>query len=179
MAEYYPTALIIKGLQVPIRKIVMSKSPQAIDSQQTAASIAKLTIQMDALTITYEEQSRVVNSCQVSPTHRRNKYISGKHHAQQDIQVTVLTSTQTTRESHNESPVVTSGNHNNNINSFLVNNSSMKLKEPPAIIKGGESDFSKSYWLARSSYWLKCKKYNHFNDICINHFHKNLGKFQQ
>lgn len=125
----------------------MSQSPQAIDSQRTAASIAKLTIQMDAPTMTYEEQSRVVNSCQVSPTHRRNKYISGKHHAQQDIHMTVLTRTKKTRESHNESPVVTSGNHNNNINSFLGNNSSMKLKEPPAIIKGGESDFSKSYWL--------------------------------
>ena len=51
MPEDCLTAMIIKGLQAPIRKIVMLQFPRTIDSLRTAASIAEMTIKMDAQTM--------------------------------------------------------------------------------------------------------------------------------
>ena len=62
MPEDCLTAMIIKGLQAPIRKIVMLQFPRTIDSLRTAASIAEMTIKMDTQTMTNEEQSCVVNA---------------------------------------------------------------------------------------------------------------------
>ena len=193
MPEDCLTAMIIKGLQAPIRKIVMPQFPRTIDSLRTAASIAEMTIKMDAQTMTNEEQSCVVNamSAVCGVTNQLQQAIAAMTTNQENNsnRSTVYQRDHPNQDYNNQRPPHRESRRNQwqpqqYQKQYPRQQQYSETQGPPQQSSrlctncGGESCFSKSNCPARGSYCRKCQKYNHFEDICINHFLKNRGKFQ-